>query len=342
MTLLEVGGEVRLGPDAVLHGRFRSGATASTVHVVVDAGCLVGTLAGFPVRVHGTITGRAVEAHMPAARRHRWWRRTWIAGVAVVLGAGVAGIATLATDYAQLARQRERMAAIERRVAEQDFAMTAAHRRLVGLRRDVAAWRDLRVQIWEPFGPKGRAMRADSGIGGGAAPAPAPVGGSLEGELDQLAAEVAEEDASLHALARLMARAGRALASLPSHWPLAGRVNSEFGRRPSPFTGTLEQHRGIDIDAREGTPVKAPAPGTVIEAGAMGEYGTALVLDHGHGVRSVYGHLDRVLARRGQRVERGQVVGVTGSTGRSSGPHLHYEVRVHDRPVNPRSFLWER
>jgi murein DD-endopeptidase MepM/ murein hydrolase activator NlpD len=80
----------------------------------------------------------------------------------------------------------------------------------------------------------------------------------------------------------------------------------------------------------------------VVEAGPLGEYGVALILDHGNGVRSVYAHLDKHLARRGQRVERGQVIGVTGNTGRSSGPHLHYEVRVHGRPVNPRSFLWGR
>lgn len=339
---LQIAGEVMLSPGAVLRGRFQSATTTRGVQLVVDAGCLVGTLEGFPVQVCGTLVGRRAAARQPEARRRRWLRAARHAGVVVILSVVSAGLAALASDYRHLHRQRDRMAALERRMAEEEVAITTFHRRLGAMRTEVATWRDLRVQIWEPFGPKGRSARPDSGIGGSAAPEMRPAGRSLDDELEQLVADVAEEGASLRALARLMARAGRALASLPSHWPLAGTVNSEFGRRRSPWTGAPEHHRGLDIDAREGTPVKAPAPGTVVEAGPLGEYGMALMLDHGNGVRSVYAHLDTPLARRGQRVERGQVIGLTGNTGRSSGPHLHYEVRVQGRPVNPRSFLWER
>ena len=87
--------------------------------------------------------------------------------------------------------------------------------------------------------------------------------------------------------------------------------------------------------------MKAPAAGVVALAGPRGEYGNSVTLDHGNDVRSLYGHLSRVLVKPGERVEKGQVIGLTGSTGRSTGPHLHYEVQVKGHPVNPRSFLWE-
>jgi murein DD-endopeptidase MepM/ murein hydrolase activator NlpD len=89
-----------------------------------------------------------------------------------------------------------------------------------------------------------------------------------------------------------------------------------------------------------GTPVKAPAPATVVFAGSGGEYGMAVILDHGNEVKSLYGHLSRINVKVGQRVERGVIVAFTGNTGRSSGPHLHYEVHVKGQAVNPRAFLW--
>jgi murein DD-endopeptidase MepM/ murein hydrolase activator NlpD len=139
-----------------------------------------------------------------------------------------------------------------------------------------------------------------------------------------------------------MSRAAEALAALPSRWPVRGRVNSEFGPRASPWGGEKrgEFHSGIDIGARIGTPVKAPARGTVLFAGRVPEYGISLVIDHGNDIKSLYGHLSRLLVTQSQRVERGQTVALTGNTGRSSGPHLHYEILVLGRAVNPRTYLW--
>jgi murein DD-endopeptidase MepM/ murein hydrolase activator NlpD len=89
-----------------------------------------------------------------------------------------------------------------------------------------------------------------------------------------------------------------------------------------------------------GTPVKAPATATVVFAGSGGEYGLAVILDHGNEVKSLYGHLSKIHVKVGQRVERGFIVALSGNTGRSSGPHLHYEVHVKGQAVNPRAFLW--
>jgi murein DD-endopeptidase MepM/ murein hydrolase activator NlpD len=131
------------------------------------------------------------------------------------------------------------------------------------------------------------------------------------------------------------------LAALPSRWPLRGAVNSEFGGRASPWGATREFHSGIDIGAISGTPVRAPAGGTVVQAGPNGENGITVVVDHGQDVRTLYGHLSRVAVRHGQAVDRGVVIGFSGNTGRSTGPHLHYEVHVAGRAVDPRSFLWQ-
>jgi murein DD-endopeptidase MepM/ murein hydrolase activator NlpD len=120
-----------------------------------------------------------------------------------------------------------------------------------------------------------------------------------------------------------------------------GAVNSEFGRRASPWAASNEFHSGIDIGAAIGTPVHAPAAGTVVSAGDLGDHGIGVVIDHGGDVKSHYGHLSRASVRAGQSVSRGTLLGFTGNTGRSTGPHLHYEILVNDKPVNPRAFLWD-
>jgi murein DD-endopeptidase MepM/ murein hydrolase activator NlpD len=118
-------------------------------------------------------------------------------------------------------------------------------------------------------------------------------------------------------------------------------VNSEYGKRSSPWGGAAEHHSGLDISTPTGTPVACPAPGKVLLAGGGGDYGRHVVVQHANGVRSLYGHLSKVEVRAGQSVEKGQLLGLTGSTGRSTGPHLHYELRVAGKSVNPRKFLWE-
>lgn len=131
------------------------------------------------------------------------------------------------------------------------------------------------------------------------------------------------------------------LASTPSIWPAEGWVTSRYGRRISPFTGRPHFHAGLDIAADFGTPVVAPAAGRVHFAGRKGALGRAVVLEHGYGVRTTYGHLSGIDVKRGQRVERGEPVGTVGSTGRSTGPHLHYAVAVNGKNVNPLNYVLE-
>jgi len=129
------------------------------------------------------------------------------------------------------------------------------------------------------------------------------------------------------------------LADAPSMWPIEGPVTSSFGEREDPFNGEGAFHSGIDISAPYGTPVRATADGEVSDANMGAGYGREVVLNHGHDVLTVYGHLSAIAVLPGQHVKQGQVVGYVGQSGRSTGPHLHYEVRVHNVPVNPHKYL---
>lgn len=129
------------------------------------------------------------------------------------------------------------------------------------------------------------------------------------------------------------------LADAPSMWPVEGRVGSSFGERQDPINGEGAFHSGIDIDAPYGTPVRATADGDVTGTEMGAGYGRQIVLDHGHNLRTLYGHLSAIAVVPGQHVIRGQVIGYVGQSGRATGPHLHYEVRVHNVPVNPHKYL---
>lgn len=250
----------------------------------------------------------------------------------------VSALGALVGDWASL-RELTRQARADRAsLAEQRRVLDAISRKISALSREAEAWRDLHGRIWEALGPDAPAASAGVGIGGGGWSVTARAEPS---DLDRLAARVAEEGESLRALDRLMSRAGKALASLPSRWPVRGPINSEFGRRLSPWTASTEFHGGLDIGAREGTPVHAPAAGTVVVAGHLGEHGLGVVIDHGQDIRTNYAHLSRVSVKQGQAVPRGALIGFTGNTGRSTGPHLHYEVLVKGRAVNPRAFIWD-
>lgn len=131
------------------------------------------------------------------------------------------------------------------------------------------------------------------------------------------------------------------LASSPAIWPTQGWLTSRFGTRVSPFTGKRQFHAGIDIAGAAGTDVIATAAGKVVYAGRKGPMGNAVILDHGYGVRTHYGHNREIIVKRGDRVTRGQTVAVLGSSGRSTGPHLHYTVELDGKAMNPLDFIFD-
>jgi murein DD-endopeptidase MepM/ murein hydrolase activator NlpD len=129
--------------------------------------------------------------------------------------------------------------------------------------------------------------------------------------------------------------------TIPSLWPVRGQITAGFGQRLDPFTGEGAFHSGVDISAPVGTGVAASAEGIVLQAGPESGYGNEIVIDHGFGIMTKYGHLSKVFVVTGQDVIPGQVIGAVGMTGKATGPHLHYEVIVNDTPVNPMKYLQE-
>jgi murein DD-endopeptidase MepM/ murein hydrolase activator NlpD len=133
------------------------------------------------------------------------------------------------------------------------------------------------------------------------------------------------------------------LASTPAIRPISrgekSWVTSKFGFRQSPFTGQKEFHQGYDISCREGTPIMATADGVVIFASRKGLLGNTIIVDHGHGMITRYGHCQKFLKKRGEKVKRWEPIALVGNTGRSTGPHVHYEVRLNGIPVNPFKYI---
>ncbi len=127
--------------------------------------------------------------------------------------------------------------------------------------------------------------------------------------------------------------------SAPNLWPVDGQVTGSFGERIDPFNGEGAFHSGVDIGSSYGAKIIAPADGLVTLVDNMGGYGKTIMIDHGNGISTRYGHLSGFAVTVGQRVQRGDLIGYVGESGRSTGPHLHYEVRINDTPVNPYKYL---
>lgn len=160
----------------------------------------------------------------------------------------------------------------------------------------------------------------------------------LEGRLAALSEAIRALDATLGPLAEL-AEGGRNLAVLPRRWPVEGVLTSGFGWRRSPFTRQWKFHYGIDVGAPRGAPVTAAADGEVAFAGWNDGYGRLVIVDHGDGLRTRYGHNSRIFVAEGEPVRSGQVIASVGSTGQSTGPHLHFEVHIDGVPVDPLELL---
>ncbi len=172
-------------------------------------------------------------------------------------------------------------------------------------------------------------------------PREAPDAKRLSDQLDQLGAEAVAQEEALQALTGYFEDRKALLASTPAIWPARGWVTSDFGFRLDPYTSQRRTHEGLDIANAIGTPIVAPADGTVVYASQEGGYGNVVVIDHGLGIKTRYAHLSKITIALGDRVRRGQLIAELGNTGRSTGPHLHYEVRINGIPENPRKFILE-
>lgn len=163
---------------------------------------------------------------------------------------------------------------------------------------------------------------------------------SEEAQLEALIVERQREiEAQREAARRAAGIVGTTSAPGALAWPVSGTITSPFGYRRNPFGGGMEFHQGLDIAAPMGTTITAAASGTVISAGWYGGYGNYILVDHGGGMATGYGHCSQIFVSVGQQVQKGQAIGAVGSTGASTGPHLHFEVRIGGKPVDPAAYL---
>ena len=157
--------------------------------------------------------------------------------------------------------------------------------------------------------------------------------------LDNLKTEIVVQTQEKADLCDFLENQKSMFACTPSIWPTKGWISSRFGYRISPFTNEKEFHNGLDISARMGSPIIAPADGVVSSVGKDYGFGTLITISHGYGLKTKYAHLSKVLVKNGQAVKRGQKIALMGNTGRSTGPHLHYEVHLKGVPVNPLHYI---
>lgn len=162
---------------------------------------------------------------------------------------------------------------------------------------------------------------------------------SMHQSLDILNEEIITGNQVKHKLFQYLEDQKVLLASTPSIWPTKGWLSSRFGYRISPFTQRKEMHKGLDISTRLNTPIIAPADGIVIRTGWNGSFGKMISIRHGNGYITKYAHLNKIIVKKGQTVKRGDKIGQVGQTGRSTGPHLHYEIHLKGVPVNPLRYI---
>jgi len=161
----------------------------------------------------------------------------------------------------------------------------------------------------------------------------------MRSDIKRLEHQASFQESSFAELQEQLVKKASFLAATPSIWPARGWVTSTYGDRISPFTGRPQMHKGLDIANRVGTSVISPANGIVVKAGENAGLGKSVVISHGYGMKTTYGHLSETFVKTGQRVHRGDKIGSIGNTGRSTGPHLHYEVTYNDISVNPSKYI---
>jgi len=242
-------------------------------------------------------------------------------------------------------QMRNRLAALHEKVSSIQTALDRVQRLDTKL-RTITHLHDPKRHL--AIGPYETGKMADANLeDGGSVPPPARVIGEnphlalnlLDNQLDELASKVGKREGSIRQLETYLRGQKTRLVSTPSIWPARGWVTTGFGTRVDPYTGKRTMHRGIDIANQPGVPVLSPARGVVTFTAASGEFGKMVVLDHGYGIRTRYGHLNEFKTDVGDNVERGEIIGTIGNSGRSTGPHLHYEVEVNGICENPKDYM---
>ncbi len=260
-----------------------------------------------------------------------------IAAAAVVLALGLAG---LITDYVLTNFDQNEL---ERLQVENLSQREELHRlvvKLEDLRQEIVvlAQNDAKVRVMAKLS----APKSDSMVGVGGPATQEDVNREfsvIQQRIDEVRRQIDLRRESQEEIQGILNDQRSLLAAKPGGWPVKGWLTSSFGMRRDPFNGRRKMHEGLDIAARTGTSVTATADGIVSSVKTEPGYGKVVILDHGYGYRTIYGHNSRYYVKVGQRVRRGERIAAVGNTGRSTGSHVHYEIRLNGVPVNPRKYL---
>jgi murein DD-endopeptidase MepM/ murein hydrolase activator NlpD len=253
-------------------------------------------------------------------------------------------------DYVQLRKRAFELARLREETETQRSQIRFFSGRIEDLEKQLSKLKDLdkKIRIIANL-EKGQETTSVAGIGG---PSPSDIREKLKSERDEeglirqmrtdierLQSETLSREESLSELEKLLQNKKEMLVHTPSIWPTMGWVTSGFGFRTDPFTGLTQMHEGLDISNRLGTPVIAPADGIVSDTGSDWIHGKMLVISHGFGMTTSYSHLSKITVRVGQKVKRGDKVAEVGNSGRTTGPHLHYEVKLNGISANPMRYI---
>jgi murein DD-endopeptidase MepM/ murein hydrolase activator NlpD len=257
----------------------------------------------------------------------------WVAGVSMVVALTVGGILV---HYARITAEVHDLRRLRTENADLKVLTQAYEQDATKLQAKVQMLQNMVTKLGVMAGLE-QSLPAPqvAGVGGVPSQQSVPPPASLQ-ELDRNVARLTERSARLEEFYKDQSVL---LASTPSIWPVHGYLSASFGNRIDPFTSQWDFHSGIDISTPMGTKVMAPADGVVVSTGNAGGYGNAVTINHGYGIVTQYGHLERYNVRPGQRVKRGDVIAFVGNSGRSTGPHLHYSVWVRDQAQNPIHFI---
>lgn len=260
---------------------------------------------------------------------------SWIAGFAVVL----IGLTAMTVDYvtAELDQAELNRLQVENRQQRNELQRLVAGIEDLQKEMRLMAQTDAKVRIMADLSkPKTDTM---AGIGGPPEIDENDSFAQLQTRIDKMRRDIDLRRESQEEIQGFLNDQRSVVGAKPTGWPVKGWLTSGFGMRKSPFTGKRKMHEGYDIAARTGTPIYVTADGVVSKAETVPGYGKLVVVEHGYGYRTYYGHNSKIFVRAGERVTRGQKIAAVGNTGRSTGSHVHYEVRRNGVPVNPKKFL---
>jgi murein DD-endopeptidase MepM/ murein hydrolase activator NlpD len=272
-----------------------------------------------------------------------------LAGTGAVMAVA---LAVFLTDYVSMNVIRQRYKVLTRETAEQKVKIADYEKSIGELQARVTNFETLAKKLNVMAGLKSpEILKAPAGLGGGASESDAADPGASvaaggpqalpQGSIQGLSQKAQSVESNLSSLVNFFESQSLRLATTPSVMPTAGWLNSPYGMRADPFTGRMQMHWGVDISTNTGNPIVATADGIVLQLLTDKYLGKHIIISHGNGITTLYGHMNGFAVRAGQKVKRGDVIGYIGQTGKAVGPHVHYEVRIDGKPVNPYNYILE-